>query len=108
MASPQRCERDVDADAEGFEDVGGTAAGAGGAVAVFGDVRAGSGSDDGGGGGNVEGVAAIAAGAAGVDEMRGPEACVGENGGGVATHDGGETGELLRMDGPGVQCEKQS
>ena len=67
-----------------------------------------AGSDDGGGGGDVESVAAIAAGAAGVDQMWGTEACVGENGRGVATHDGGETGELLRMDGAGIQSEKQS
>ena len=101
-------ERNVDADAEGFEHVGGAAARTGGAIAVLGDVRAGCRGDDGGRGGNIESVAAIAAGAAGVDQMRGTEAFIGENGGGVAAHDAREAGQLLRVDGAGVHSEKQA
>jgi hypothetical protein len=59
---------DVDGDAEGFEDVGGAAAGGDGAVAVLGDGGSRGGGYESGGGGDVEGVTAVSAGAAGVDE----------------------------------------
>src|SRR6266851_402650 len=53
--------REIDGEAEGFEDVGGTALRGDGAVAVFGDGGSGGGSDEGGGGGNVEGAAGVGA-----------------------------------------------
>ena len=58
-----------DGDAEGFEDVGGAAAGGDGTVAVLGDGGSGGGGDEGGGGGDVEGAAEISAGTAGVGEL---------------------------------------
>lgn len=59
---------EVDAGAEGFEQVGGTAAGGVGAIAVLGDLDAGAGGDEGGEGGDVEGALGVAAGAAGVED----------------------------------------
>ncbi|MCU1226934.1 MAG: hypothetical protein JWQ42_5027 [Edaphobacter sp.] len=59
---------DVNGDAEGFENVGGAAPGGDGAVAVLGDGGSCGGGYESGGGGDVEGVAAVSAGAAGVDE----------------------------------------
>ena len=53
-ARRRRAGDEVDGDAEGFEDVGGTAEGGDGAVAVLGDGGAGGGGDEGGGGGDVE------------------------------------------------------
>ena len=64
--------RDVELYAEGFEDVGGAAAGAEGAIPVLGDARTRTGGDEGGGGGDVERAGlrdlSVAAGTAGVDQ----------------------------------------
>jgi len=65
---------EADGDAEGFEDIGRTAGGGDGSVAVFGDHQfcfgggSGGGGDEGSGGGDVESAAGVRAGPAGVDE----------------------------------------
>jgi len=60
--------RDVESDAESFDNVGGSALRSHAAVAMLGDADSGAGDYESGGGGNVEGAAGVAAGAAGVDE----------------------------------------
>ncbi len=80
----------IDVDPEGFEDIGGTGARAGGTIAVFGHSGARGGSDDGRGGGDVEGAAGIATGAAGVDHVLRERIIWQKNGCGVAAHDDGE------------------
>lgn len=85
-----------DDDAELFEHVGRASARACGAIAVFGDAHACARDDESRGGGNVESVAAVAAGAAGVDEhFVGMPAAVGENLHGTAAHGAGEADELV-------------
>lgn len=86
----------VDDDAELFEHVSGAGARARGAIAVFGDAHACSRDDESSGGGNVERVAAVAAGAARVDEhFVGVGVAVGENFHGVSAHGGGEADEFV-------------
>ena len=57
-----------DGDAHGFEHVGGAAFRGDAAIAVLGDFGSGSGGDQCGAGGDVEGAEAIAAGSAGIEE----------------------------------------
>ena len=86
----------VDNDAKLFEHVGGAGARACGAIAVFGDAHARSRDNESCGGGNVERVAAVAAGAAGVDEhFVGVGVAVGENLYCVAAHGGGKADEFV-------------
>lgn len=86
----------VDNDAKLFEHVGGAGARACGAIAVFGDAHARSRDNESCGGGNVESVAAVAAGAAGVDEhFVGVGVVVGENLYCVAAHGRGEADEFV-------------
>ena len=84
----------LDVDAEGFEDIGRTGEGAGGAIAVFGYAGARSGGDDGGGGGNVEGAAGVATGAASIDHVFRARIIGQKNGSGMAAHDHGEGGKF--------------
>ena len=60
--------RHVDADAPGFQQVGAAALAGDGAIAVLGDVDAGAGHHERGDGGDVKGVGAVAAGAAGIEQ----------------------------------------
>ena len=80
-------------DAESFEDVGGAAAGGDGAVAVLGDLSSSGSGDQCRGGGDVEGSAAVSAGAARVDD--GGALVVGEREGRCRSAEGlGEAGDL--------------
>ena len=86
----------VDDDAELFEHVGGSGARTCSAIAVFGDAHARARDDECRGGGNVEGVAAVSAGAASVDEhFVGVRVAVRENFHGVAAHGGGEADQFV-------------
>ena len=80
----------LDADAQGLQDVGGAATAGGGAVAVLGDAHTGAGGDESSGGGNVESVGAVAAGAHRVDQRAFDAHLEGE-----LAHDGGHAGDLL-------------
>ena len=80
----------LDADAEGLEDVGGAATARGGAVAVLGDAHSGSGGDKGGGGGDVEAVGAVASRADGIDHGALDADLEGE-----LSHDSGHAGDFL-------------
>ena len=85
-----------DDDAELFEDVGCAGARTCGAIAVLGDAHACSGDDEGRGSGNVESIAAVAAGTAGIHEhFVGARMAGGENRRGVAAHGGGEADEFV-------------
>lgn len=86
----------VDDDAKLFEHVGGASARTCGAIAVFGDAHARARDDESRGGGNVESVAAVAAGAASVDEhFVGVPVAIGENAYGVAAHGRGKADEFV-------------
>src|SRR5690348_18269297 len=63
----------IERDAEGFEDVGGAAAGTDGAIAVFGDADSRAGDDERGGGGNVERAGDVAASARSEERRVGKE-----------------------------------
>jgi len=100
--------REFDFHPEGFEHVGGAAARAGGAIAVFCDAHAGSGDDERDGGGNVERAARIAAGAAGVhDHSVGMFAASGKNWGGVVAHSQGEADNFVNRFAFYAQSDQQ-
>jgi len=80
-----------DVDAHRFEDVGAATTAGNGAVAVLGNGQAGPGYDQGGGSGDVEGVAAVTAGSAGVDHRR----CAWVDAGRLLPHDPRRSGQLL-------------
>ena len=85
--------RELDGNAEGFEDVGCAAAGGDGAIAVLGDLGAGGCGNQGRAGGDVEGERTAAAGADAVDEFG--ALFVGErNGHRLLAHDVDEAGEF--------------
>lgn len=98
----------IDIDAEGFENVGRTGEGSGGAIAVFGYAGARRGSDYGGGGGDVEGAAGVATGAAGVDHVFRARISGQKDGSGVAAHDGSEGRKLRWGDCAAIERSEQT
>ena len=88
--------REVDGNAEGFEDVGRPAERGDGAIAVLGDLGSGSRGNQGSAAGDVEGERTTAAGADAIDEFG--ALLVGErNGDGLLAHDVDEAGEFGRL-----------
>jgi len=80
-------------DAKFLEDVGAAAQAGEGAIAVFGDADACSGDDESGHGGDIESAAAIASGAAGIEESLAGEGDV--DGMGLGAHGSGEAEEFV-------------
>lgn len=101
------CGGEVDGDAECFEDIGGSALGGDGAVAVFGYGSSGGGGDERRGGGDVEGATGVAAGAAGVDEGQTVGTGEGKRSGGVA-HDVDEASDFGGGFATGGECAEES
>jgi hypothetical protein len=99
----------MERDAEGFEDIGGAAAGTDGAIAVLGDADSRAGNDERRGGGNVERAGDIAARAAGVHQrFIGVSAAAGENRSGVAAHGRGEADEFVHRLAFDAQSDEQA
>lgn len=92
-------------DAQFFENVGRAGFTGSGAVAVFYDANSGGRDNDGGGGGDVERSAHVAAGAAGVDDDAVPFAF---NRNGFFAHDGGGADEFFDGRALGGQADEQA
>jgi len=83
---------EIDAHAEGFENIRGAAAGTDGAVAMLGNTGTSRGGDDRRGRGNVECAGIVATCAAGIDESRGSRLIGRKNRRGMIAHNAGEPG----------------
>ena len=92
QASAEIRRGDFQLEAEFFQNVGRAAIARGGAVAVLDDFDPRAGGDEGGGGGDVERMADVAAGAAGVEDDRHAVAVDGDD---FFAHDGGRADEFI-------------
>ena len=101
-AAGQR-ERQINVHAEGFQYIGGSAAGTRGAIAVLGHARACRGSNNRRRRGNIEGAAGIAAGATGVHHSSRPRFVGSKNRCGVLPHHVNEARQFRRADWASIE-----
>ena len=106
--APGLSQRQINANAQRFQNIGGAAARADGAIAMLGDMRACGSSDERGCRRNIECAATVATGAAGVHHVRRAVVFRSKNRRGVAAHDAGKRAKFAELIGATVQGQKQA
>ena len=106
--APGLLQRQVDANAQRFQNVGGAAARADGTIAVLGDMRTSGGGNESRSGGDVERAGTVAARAASIEHVRWAIGLRGKNRGSVTAHDAGKRAEFGRSNMAPVQSHEQA